>query len=124
MIGFAEAAKYLDKIGMKNIAKHEIKLNKKVTEAFLDMGIKIIGPEDPSLRSGIISFLMKGKDPHEIALMLDSSANIMTRSGAHCVHSWFNAHNMVGTTRASLYLYNNEEDCDKLIEEIKKIAKF
>lgn len=124
IIGFAEAVKYLDKLGMKNISKHEIKLNKKVTEAFLDIGINILGPENAELRSGIISFLIKDKDPHEIALMLDSSANIMTRSGAHCVHSWFNAHNLVGTTRASLYLYNNEEDCDKLIEEMKKIVKF
>lgn len=124
IIGFSEAVNYLKRVGVKNIEAHEHKLNKKVTEGLLDLGnIEIFGPEDPSQRSGIVSFQMKNRDSHEIALMLDSSANIMIRSGAHCVHSWFNAHNLEGSARASLYLYNTEEECDKLIHEITKISK-
>ncbi|MBR9691580.1 cysteine desulfurase [Candidatus Woesearchaeota archaeon] len=124
IIGLAEAARYLMKIGRKNISKHETELNKKITNELLKIdGIKIIGPEDPELRSGIISFNYKDADPHEIALLLDSSADIMVRSGAHCVHSWFNAHNLKGSARVSLYIYNTEEECDKLIEEINKIVE-
>lgn len=124
IIGLAEATRYLKKIGMKDIEKHELKLNRKITEELINLDdFKIIGPVDPEQRSGIISFNIKNKDPHEIALMLDSSANIMIRSGAHCVHSWFNAHNLKGSARVSLYLYNTEKECDILIENIKKIMQ-
>lgn len=121
IIGLGEAAKYLMKIGKPNIEKHELNLNKKITEALSE--VTLIGPEDPSLRGGIFSFNLGKADPHEIALMLDESENIMVRSGAHCVHSWFNAHHLSGSVRASLYLYNTEEEAEKFIEEVKKISK-
>jgi cysteine desulfurase/selenocysteine lyase len=124
MIGMGEAARYLMKIGKKNINKHEIKLNKIITNDFNNIKkIDIIGPQNSELRSGIISFNIKNMDPHEVAGMLDASANIMVRSGMHCVHSWFNAHNIKGSVRASLYLYNTEEEARLLVEEIKKIVK-
>jgi cysteine desulfurase/selenocysteine lyase len=123
IMGFAAAVEYLKKIGFNNLASHELKLNKTITESFLELGIDIIGPEDPAQRSGIVSFNIGKKDPHEIALMLDSSAKIMTRSGAFCVHSWFNAHNMVGSVRASSYVYNTEEECERLVKEVKKIIQ-
>ena len=56
-------------------------------------------------------------------MMLDHSANIMIRSGAHCVHSWFNAHNIKGSARVSLYVYNTEEECKHLIEAVAKIMR-
>ncbi len=120
IIGFGEAVKYLKKIGMKNIEKHETKLNKKITSELPE--IDIIGP-NAELRSGIISFNYKNKSPHEITLLLDKAFNIMTRSGAHCVHSWFNAHNMKGSVRASLYIYNTEEEAEFFIESLKKVIK-
>ena len=124
IIGLAEAARYLMKIGRAKIAKHETNLNKKITSEMLKIeGIKIIGPENPELRSGIISFNYKNTDPHEIALLLDRSSNIMIRSGTHCVHSWFNAHKLKGSARVSLYLYNTEEECDIFIEQLKNIIK-
>ena len=124
IIGLGEAVNYLKKIGMKNIGNHEQRLNKRITDELLKIeGVSIIGPADSAKRSGIISFNVKGCDHHEIALMLDKSANIMVRSGAHCVHSWFNAHNMKGSVRASVYIYNTEEECDIFIEQLKKIIK-
>ena len=125
IIGFGEAVKYLTRIGMANIEEHEIRLNKKITEELLKVDrIKLIGPEDASLRSGIFSFNIEGVDSHNVAIMLDSSANIMIRSGAHCVHSWFNAHNLKGSARASFYLYNTELEADLFIDEVKKIVKY
>jgi len=127
MYGLAEAAKYLMRIGRDNISKWENILNKKITEGLsglIDKGtIKLIGPKDTQHRSGIFSFNIKGNDPHEIAMILDTSNNILIRSGAHCVHSWFNAHKMNGSARASLYLYNTEEECDVFINSIKEFVK-
>ena len=55
--------------------------------------------------------------------MLDSINNICVRSGAHCVHSWFNQHNIKGSVRASMYLYNNLEDMEELVKTVNNIKK-
>ncbi|MBR9681515.1 MAG: cysteine desulfurase [Candidatus Altiarchaeota archaeon] len=123
IIGFSEAVTYLRNIGMKKIQHHEQELNKQLTDELLNLeAISLIGPAGPSQRAGIFSFNIKDKDPHEVALMLDQSAKIMVRSGAHCVHSWFNARNLKGSVRASLYLYNTEEECTTFIDAVKAIA--
>lgn len=124
IIGMAAAAKYLQSVGQENIERHELELNRTISDALLSMnGIDIIGPRDASLRSGVTSFNVKGMDFHQVALMLDNMAKVMVRSGQHCVHSWFNAHGMKGSVRASLYLYNNERDTELFREAIKKISK-
>jgi cysteine desulfurase/selenocysteine lyase len=124
IIGFGAAVEYLKGIGMANIEEHELELNKKITESALALeGIRLIGPEDPALRAGIFNFNIEGMDPHNVAIMSDEAHNVMLRSGAHCVHSWFNAHNMKGSVRASLYLYNTLEECDTFIESLKDVLK-
>ena len=121
-IGLGAAAEYLKRY-IDDIHEHEIKLNRIVTEG-LKQQVDILGPEDPKLRSGIFSFNTKNKmDFHEVALMLDSYANIMIRSGRHCVHSWFNANKIDGSARASLYLYNTEDEARLLVEKLKEIIK-
>ena len=81
-----------------------------------------MGPEAEK-RSGIISFFVKGMHYHDIALMLDETANIMIRSGQHCVHSWFNAHGIEGSARASMYFYNTKEEAKVFIESLNRILK-
>lgn len=123
IIGLAEAIKYLQKIGIKNIQKHEQELNQYISERLIEIGIEILGGNDYKKRSGIISFNIKGIHPHEVAGILNESSNIMVRSGLHCVHSWFNANQIDGSVRISLYIYNTKEECDIFLEEITKINK-
>ncbi|MEK6960498.1 MAG: cysteine desulfurase [Nanoarchaeota archaeon] len=124
IVGLGEASRYLRKIGLSAVAKHEARLNKVISEGLAtERKIELIGPVDPAQRSGIYSFNIHGMDPHHVSKMLDVSKKILTRSGAHCVHSWFNKRNMKGSARASLYLYNTEDEAQKLVEEVKKIAK-
>lgn len=123
IIGLGEAVKYLEKIGFKNIAEQEYKLNKFITDEMVKIPqIKIIGPLDPALRGGIISFYIKGMDSHQIALILDETANIMIRSGQHCVHSWFNSRGIESSARVSLYFYNTIEEAQVFVENLKKIV--
>ncbi|MBI4448362.1 aminotransferase class V-fold PLP-dependent enzyme, partial [Candidatus Woesearchaeota archaeon] len=117
IIGTKAALEYLKKVGLEEIEKHEHKLNQRITEGLLS-DVQLIGPEDAKLRSGIFSFNIRGMSSHEIAQIVDSSSNIMIRSGAHCVHSWFNANNLKGSARASLYFYNTLEECDLFVEEM------
>jgi cysteine desulfurase/selenocysteine lyase len=120
IMGLGEAARYLMKAGTENIRKHETALNRRITEGVGDL-VDLIGPGNPESRSGIFSFNYGKADPHDIAMMLDGMENICVRSGAHCVHSWFNAHNLKGSVRASLYLYNTPEECDTFVETLKKV---
>lgn len=121
IMGFGAAIDYLNKVGLSNIQKHELKLNKMITDDINKIkDINILGPEEPEKRSGIVSFNIKGIDSHDIALQLDSQEKIMIRSGYHCCHSWFNAHKIKGSARASLYFYNTEEEAKKFGETLKK----
>lgn len=122
-IGLAAAAKYLEGIGLENIEKHEIELNKIITKGIEEMGIEVIGPKNPELRGGILSFNIPKIAFHDVAVMLDELANIAVRSGQHCVHSWFNAHGLKGSVRASLYLYNTKEEAQVFLETLKSIMK-
>jgi cysteine desulfurase/selenocysteine lyase len=124
IIGMEAAVRYLQKIGLDSIERHEADLNLRITEGMKGIrGASILGPEAPGLRGGIVPFSIKGMKPHDIALMLDSNANIMVRSGQHCVHSWFAARGMDGSVRASLYLYNTREEADMFLEKLADIAK-
>jgi len=122
IIGFAEAVKYLSKIGLKNIEEHCIKLNKLLTQQLEGQPIHIIGPKDAEARGSVFSFYSDKINHHEIALLL-SSNTIMTRSGAFCVHSWFNAHKVKGAVRISLHIYNTEGDVIKAADWLKQILK-
>jgi cysteine desulfurase/selenocysteine lyase len=103
---------------MKYIEKHEILLNKKI---HANIDVDFLGGSDASKKGGIASFTVQGVDPHTIAIMLDQTKNIMMRSGMHCAHSFFNARHMDGSARASLYLYNTEEEVDLFIDEMNKM---
>lgn len=119
-IGLGEAVKYLQRY-IDDIEGHQIKLNKIMTDG-LNGHVKIIGPQNPALRSGIFNFTSK-INHHELSVMLDNFANIMIRSGRHCVHSWYNAHNIDGSARASVYLYNTEEEAKVFVEKVREILK-
>jgi cysteine desulfurase/selenocysteine lyase len=124
VIGSAAAAEYLMNVGLDNIHAHEIHLNEIITRGIREMaGSSIIGPPEAALRGGITSFNIEGMDPHDIAMILDEVGNIMIRSGMHCVHSWFNACKMKGSARASLYLYNTEEECKLFVDTLRDIVR-
>jgi cysteine desulfurase / selenocysteine lyase len=124
IMGLGAAAKYLMDVGFDAIEKQELLLNEAITAEIKDFPrLKLLGPANPRLRGGVIAFTMEGVDSHRIALMLDQMAAIMVRSGQHCVHSWFNAHQIKGSVRASLYFYNTMEEAALFTSSLKKIGK-
>jgi cysteine desulfurase/selenocysteine lyase len=85
--------------------------------------IKIIGPIDPSLRSGIVNFYIENTDMHKFAIMLSEMANISIRSGQHCVHSWFASKKIYNSARISFYIYNTKEEVEIFIKNLTQIFK-
>ncbi len=128
IIGLGSAIDYLQKIGMKNVRDHEIKL----TSYFLKKmekidGVKIYGNVQytgiPALRrSGVISFTIEGIHAHDIAQIL-GDRNICIRSGHHCAMPLHKRLGVPATARVSFYVYNTREDVDKFIDGLKKVKK-
>ncbi|MBI2583804.1 MAG: aminotransferase class V-fold PLP-dependent enzyme, partial [Candidatus Aenigmarchaeota archaeon] len=115
-IGLAEAVRYLEKIGMESIRKHETNLAKMALEILGNIErVKIYGPKE---RIGVVSFNVEGIPGHDTASLLDSKG-IAVRSGHHCAMPLHERLGLDGTTRASFYVYNTEEDLHALAEGIK-----
>jgi len=124
-IGLAQAAKYLEDLGMDAICRHVRKLTKRLLTGLTEIDhVKIHGPQNLKNRIGVVSFTIDKIHPHEIAYLLDEKAAILVRSGDHCcipLIRYLGLEN--GTVRASLYLYNTLEEIDLLIETIKEIVR-
>lgn len=124
VIGLGAGVKYVEGIGVQNIEKHLEKLVKQALEGMQGIkGIQIYGPTDAKSKVGIISFNVAGADPHEVALMLDESRKIATRSGHHCAYHLHRFLGVDGSVRASFSVYNTEEEVGVFLEELGKVAK-
>jgi len=123
IIGTGVALDYLQSIGLDEIREHEISLNRRMTKALLDVpSVEPLLPLDPNLRGGIFSFNVQGLTGHDVAMILDNSRDIMMRSGMHCCHSYFHARGLDGCARASVYLYNTQEEVDVFTEAVAELA--
>lgn len=120
IIGGGAAAEYLMKNGLENIYSHCKKLSLYMTKELSNIShVNLISsPKSSSLST----FTIDNISSHDVAMVLSETENIFVRSGAHCCHSWFNAHNIPATVRASLYFYNTREDVNKLVETVSKLA--
>ncbi len=123
IIGLGAAVEYVTSVGLSEIAAHQVALNTHATKQLESVpDISIIGPSDPVLRGGIVSFYIPGIDIHQIAVALDTAAGVQVRSGQHCVHSWFQARNIHGSVRASFYLYNTLAEVDVFVSAVKDVV--
>lgn len=123
-IGLGAAVDYLRKIGMDNIESHERRLTEQMYEELNRVpGVEVYGPE-PKHRIGIMAFNVGDLNPHDVALALDVSADIMVRSGHHCALPLTkNILRRPGSVRASTYLYNTKDEIGKLTSTVREIAE-
>ena len=123
-IGLAAAIDYLEAIGMDAIERHEQDLIAYVFPKLPAIeGLKIYGSQDLAKRSGVISFNLGDLHPHDLATALDYEG-VAVRAGHHCAQPLIQYLEVPATARASFYLYNTKEDCDKLVEALIKTKEF
>ena len=119
-VGLSKAIDYLNEIGMENIEKHEKEL---VSYALDKMNkleyVKVYGPKEVEKRGGVISFQIEGVHPHDVASIFDTFG-VCIRAGNHCAQPLMRYMGINATSRASIYLYNDKEDVDRLVEAIEK----
>ncbi len=118
-VGLGAAVDYLSHIGLDNIHRHE----QAVTGHLLDGlsrvgGVTVLGPLDPTMRGGAVSFELAGVHPHDIAQTLDSRG-IAVRAGHHCAKPAHKRYGVQSSTRASTYLYTTLEEIDAFIEGLE-----
>jgi len=124
VVGLAAGIKYLQSIGLEKVHEHEKALTAYLLNELNQIpGIAVVGPTDISLRGGTVSFTLDGIHPHDLGQYLDS-AGIAVRTGHHCAWPLTRALGVPATTRASLYLYNDNSDIDALIAAIKDAKKY
>lgn len=120
-IGLAEACKYLDSIGMDEIAAHDAALARLAVEELSK--IKGVTVYNKTVETGVVTFNIEGVHPHDAASIYDEE-NVCIRAGHHCAQLVTRFLNQISTTRASFYLYNTEEDVYALAKAVRKARDF
>jgi len=121
VIAFNESIKFLEKIGIENIEKHEKELMNYATEILRkNNSINIVG--NPKKKGGVISFTIEGIHPHDIATILDEDG-VAIRAGHHCCQIFHEKIGLPATARASFGVYNSKADIDQLSKSLEKCKK-
>jgi len=137
-IAAGAAVNYLQHVGIDRISAHENELNSYLTQQLLnrfgDKGwFRILGPQDPAQRGGILTFEIRRPNCVGITEELDERSNVMIRDGAFCVHSYLNKEFGQGWTRPkpqtehrmtyriSLYFYNTKDEIQTFLETLDQI---
>ena len=121
VIAFDESIKFLNKIGIENIVKHENELMDYGQELLRrNNSVTLIG--NPKNKGAVLSFTMKDIHPHDIATILDEDG-VAIRAGHHCCQILHDKLGLAATARASLGIYNTKDDLDQLNSSINKCKK-
>ena len=117
----AEALRYIENIGLENIAAHEQELVAYTVKKLSEIeNIRFIG--EPKQRSGLVSFLVDDIHPYDMGSILDK-LGIAVRTGHHCAQPVMDAFGIEGTVRASFALYNTKEEIDMLVAGVERARK-
>ena len=123
VVALAKAIDMLEKIGFDAIVNYEKELTAYSLEKLQTIkGITILGPQDTKDRGGVISFILKGIHPHDIATIA-GDRGVAIRAGHHCAQPLHDHWKIPASCRLSLAIYNSKEDIDVLVEAIKESKK-
>jgi cysteine desulfurase/selenocysteine lyase len=123
-VGLGAAVDYLSVLGMDAVFKHEVELTGYLIKGLLEIPeLSIVGPNNTEARGGAVSFTVGQIHPHDLGQYLDSQG-VAVRTGHHCAWPLTRKLGVPATTRASLYLYNDESDCDALFDAIIGAQKY
>ena len=121
VIAFDQSIIFLESIGIENIIKHEKELIEYGQEILRkNNSVKLIG--NPKNKGGVLSFIIQGVHPHDIATILDEDG-VAIRAGHHCCQILHDKLEIPASARASIGVYNIKSDFDQLNESINKCKK-
>jgi len=114
-IATGAAVDYLTDLGMDNVWQHEQELTDYAMEQILSLGsVRVLGPQNPALRGGVISFIHDTIHPHDLGTALDQQG-IAIRTGHHCAMPLVRSFDVVAAARVSFYIYNTKSEVDAFV---------
>ena len=117
-IGLGAAIDYLNGLGMSAVREHERYLFEHAWAALGEIpGVRRLGPDDSAIHAGVISFVLDGIHPHDVATVFDSEG-VAVRAGHHCAQPVMLRYDIPATTRASFYVYNDLDDVQALASAV------
>jgi cysteine desulfurase/selenocysteine lyase len=118
-IGLGAAIDYLSALGMDAVREHERYLFEHAWAALGAIpGVRRLGPADPAIHAGVISFVLDTVHPHDVATIFDSEG-VAVRAGHHCAQPVMLRYDIPATTRASFYVYNDLDDVEALAGAVR-----
>ncbi|AWI38101.1 cysteine desulfurase [Bacillus safensis FO-36b] len=120
-VGLGKAIDFLNDIGMEEVSRYEHKLATYALERFKELdGATVYGPQH---RAGLVTFNLDDVHPHDASTVLDTEG-VAIRAGHHCAQPLMKWLGVSATARASFYLYNTEEEIDRLIAALRKTKEY
>lgn len=123
--GTAEGVAWLTRTGPDRIRERLQHLTRTLVHGLKRApGVTVFGPDDPDQRTSTVSIRIDGQDPQTVSARLARSG-IITRAGYHCAplaHQTLGTLHIGGTVRLSPGVFNTQDDIQRAIEHISKIA--
>lgn len=121
-VGLGAAIDFLEQVGLHNVDAHEKKLTGYAIDRLSAIeGLTIYGPREE--RAGLVTFNLGDVHPHDVATVLDTKG-VAVRAGHHCCQPLMRWLNVTATARASFYLYNTEQDVERLADALVETKEF
>ncbi len=119
-VALGAAVDYLQALGMENVRRHEMEITSYALSEFkaLEEDLDILGPRDPAIRGGLVTFNNPNVHPHDLGTFLDQRG-IAIRTGHHCVMPMHRKLGLAASGRASFYVYNTNEEVDFLVQALR-----
>ncbi len=123
-VGLGAAVDYLETVGMKNVADHELALTGLALQELSRLdGVRLIGPDSVVDRGGAVSFVVDGIHAHDVGQILDD-AGVAVRVGHHCAWPLHRRYGIAATVRASFALYNTTDEVHALVAAVADAQRF
>jgi selenocysteine lyase/cysteine desulfurase len=126
IVGLREGVRYLVERGLDNVERHGRELTERLIAGLRPIaGLRIMGAQSAQARVPLVSVVIEGYDPQEVALVLDAAHRIQVRAGLHCaplMHEVLGTARAGGTVRFSLGAFTTEADVDAAVEAVAEIA--
>jgi len=121
VVGWAAAIAWLQAHDRDAIANHEAAVHRLLRERLAEVpGLRMIG--NAAHQACIQSFVMDEAHPHDIATILDQQG-ICVRAGHHCCQPLMMRYKVPATVRASLGVYNTEQEIDRLVHGLQRVKE-
>lgn len=122
-VGFAAALDYMQNIGWDAMMSHEHTLLDRMLKGMAQMPwLTVYGDPTAANRFGVVSFNVKDVHPHDVATILDAGG-VAIRAGHHCAQPLMDFLGIGSCCRASVAVYNTEEDVDALLNNLEMVRK-